>query len=43
MENEAKITVTLSNGLSVRIPVKNWRETVEKMEANIKKANQNKY
>ena len=41
MENEAKITVTLSNRLSVRIPVKNWREKVEKMEANIKKANQN--
>ena len=34
--SEEKITVVLSNGLSVRISTSNWRETVRQMEENIR-------
>ena len=42
MEKVDKITVTLSNGMSVRIPAKNWRETVAEMEKNLAKENKDK-
>ena len=36
IEKVAMLTVVLSNGLVVRIPAENWRETIKKMEENIK-------
>ena len=36
VNKEPMITVVLSNGLTVRIPLKNARETVRQMEENIK-------
>ena len=36
MENEAKITVQLSDGMLVTIPFKNCRETLKRMEDELK-------
>ena len=36
------VTAVLSNGLSVRIPLENYRETLKKMEENIKRHNRDK-
>ena len=41
MDKEEMISVTLSNGMTVRIPVKDWKERVEKMEERIKESSLN--
>ena len=35
-KKEPMVTAVLSNGLVVRIPLKGYKETIEKMEENIK-------
>ena len=40
--NQPMITAVLSNGLVVRVPMKDYKETLAKMEKNIKEANKNK-
>ena len=40
--NQPMITAVLSNGLVVRVPMKGYKETLVKMEKNIKEANKNK-
>ena len=39
-KKEPMATAVLSNGLVVHIPLKGYRETLEKMEANIKENEQ---
>ena len=40
--NNVMVTAVLSNGVVVRVPLKNCKEIVEKMEENIKRENDNK-